>query len=131
MGVAAVARTEDGRWILVRRSDTGEWAFPGGTLEWGEELRTAIRRELGEEAGVDVLDLGPLVGVYSASWRDPRFHAVTVLVAATVSLPSRAPMNSAEISEVGVFRERELPRSLSHGMTSMLEDARANRLTWE
>ncbi len=34
--------------LLVRRADMGEWALPGGTLEWGESLRTSIARELAE-----------------------------------------------------------------------------------
>ena len=38
----AAARTADGRWVLIRRGDTGEWALPGGTLEWGETLRKGI-----------------------------------------------------------------------------------------
>ena len=53
LGIAAAAQTEDGRWLLIRRGDTGQWALPGGTLEWGETLREAIVRELAEEAGVD------------------------------------------------------------------------------
>ena len=53
VGIAAAARTDDGRWLLVRRADVGQWALPGGTLEWGETLRASIVRELAEEAGVD------------------------------------------------------------------------------
>lgn len=131
VGVAAAARTPDGRWLLVRRSDTGEWALPGGTLEWGETLRHAIRRELREEAGVDVIELGQLSGVYSAPERDARFHAVTIVVAASVSEPVRPPENPAEIREVKLFAEAELPEKLAHGMTDMLADARAARLFWE
>jgi len=62
VGIAAVARTADGRWLLVRRADVGDWALPGGTLEWGETLRTSIVRELAEEAGVDRCTVGRLVG---------------------------------------------------------------------
>src|SRR5215831_18972229 len=84
VGIAAAARTADGRWLLIRRGDTGEWALPGGTLEWGETLRESIEREILEEAGARVERLGSLSGVYSAPHRDPRFHAVTVVVQAQV-----------------------------------------------
>ena len=131
VGVAAAARTEDGRWLLVRRTDADDWALPGGTLEWGETLRVAIRRELAEEAGAEVLELGNLIGVYSAPQRDPRFHAVTVLVEATVAEPQRPPMNPVEIAEARLFPETDLPESLAHGMSDMLIDARARRSTWE
>ena len=49
VGVAAAARTQDGRWLLIRRRDTGGWALPGGTLEWGESLSPAIA-QLGSAA---------------------------------------------------------------------------------
>lgn len=131
VGIAAAARTEDGRWLLVRRTDTGEWALPGGTLEWGETLRSALIRELEEEAGVSGVKLGPLAGAYSAPERDARFHAVTLVVHATVDEPERPPDNPLEIAEVKLFREEELPSELAHGMTEMLSRARAGGSHWE
>jgi 8-oxo-dGTP diphosphatase len=131
VGIAAAARTPDGRWLLIRRTDTGEWALPGGTLEWGERLRDAIVRELGEEAGVDVVELGDVSGVYSAPDRDQRFHAVTVVVHARVTEPTRPPMNSMEVAEVRLFETAALPSGLAHGMTRMLQDAVAGVPSWE
>lgn len=131
VGIAAAARSPDGRWVLVRRTDTGTWALPGGTLEWGETLRRAIERELREEAGVDVLRLGTLCGVYSAPERDARFHAVTIVVRADVSFPERKPDNPAEISEVALFADDALPSELAHGMTEMLAAARREEAVWE
>ena len=46
VGVAVAGRTDDGRWLLIRRGDTGTWAFAGGTVEWGETMRSTIAREL-------------------------------------------------------------------------------------
>ena len=131
VGIAAAARTPDGKWVLIRRTDTGEWALPGGTLEWGERLRDAIVRELDEEAGVDVVALGQVCGVYSDPARDRRFHAVTIVVTATVSPPSRPPANPLEIAEVGLFATDELPRPLAHGMQDMLGHAVAGTAFWE
>jgi 8-oxo-dGTP diphosphatase len=131
IGVAAAARTEDGRWLLIRRGDSGGWALPGGTLDWGETLRDAVKRELAEEAGVEVLELGGLSGVYSAPHRDFRVHGVTIVIHALVTEPSRAPENPIEISEVRLFTDQELPAELSHHMTDMLENARRGTITWE
>ena len=133
VGVCAAARTSDGRWVLIRRSDTGGWALPGGTLEWGETLRTALARELEEETGAKLLELGRLVGVYSGPERDARFHAVTVVVEARVELPAAASdeVNPLEILEVRAFPEGELPLEYSYQMKDMLDDARAGRTVWE
>ncbi|WP_437573011.1 NUDIX hydrolase [Sorangium sp. So ce887] len=124
VGIAAAAQTADGRWLLIRRSDTGTWALPGGTLEWGETLRDSIVRELAEEAGVIEVELGRVVGVYSRPDRDIRFHAVTVVVAARIGAPTRPPQNPLEIREVRLFREDELPAELAMGMGDLLAAAR-------
>ena len=131
VGIAALAQSDDGRIVLVRRRDTGEWALPGGTLEWGETLKTAIARELLEEAGTRVKSLGRVLGVYSNPARDERFHAVTIVVEARVDLPSSAPHNPLEIAEARLFEEHELPSTLAHGMTDMLAHARNGREFWE
>ena len=121
VGIAAVARTADGRWLLVRRADVGDWALPGGTLEWGETLRTSIVRELAEEAGVDRCTVGRLVGVYSRPDRDPRMHGVTVVVECTIEPPTREPANPLEISEARLFLSADLPATLAMGMRDMLD----------
>jgi 8-oxo-dGTP diphosphatase len=131
VGFVVFARTLEGRLLLIRRADTGDWAMPGGTLEWGETLRTGLPRELMEEAGVELLSAGALLGVYSDPARDPRFHAVTVVLSAQVSTPKQPPMNPLEILEVRCFRDDELPSPLSHGMDDMLRRAREGELHWE
>jgi 8-oxo-dGTP diphosphatase len=131
VGIVAAARTRDGRWLLVRRGDTGAWALPGGTLEWGEEFRRAITREVFEETGARVLELGELLGVYSGPGRDPRFHAVTVVVGATVSEPEHAGVNPLEISEVKLFPDDALPRDITQGMADVIENVRSKSLVWE
>jgi 8-oxo-dGTP diphosphatase len=131
VGVAAAARTEDGRWLLIRRRDTGGWALPGGTLEWGETIGQAVARELAEEAGVTLLGPSELLGVYSTPERDYRFHAVTIVVNVTVGEILHAPKNSLEIAEVRLFERAELPTELSMGMTDMLKAALENRRVLE
>lgn len=130
VGLVAVARDPQGRVVLIRRGDTGEWCLPGGTLEWGETLRELLPRELLEEAGVDLLEPGELLGAYSDPASDPRFHAVTIVVGAKVSAPRRPPMNPLEILEVRAFEAHELPATLSHGMGPALQAALAGAHTW-
>ena len=123
VGIAAAARTPDGRWLLIRRADTGTWALPGGTLEWGETLRAALTRELAEEAGVDASAIVRLVGVYSRPDRDPRFHGVTIVVECAIDAPVRPASNPLEIREVRLFAPDAIPESLAMGMEDMLAAA--------
>ena len=106
VGISAVARTRDGRTLLIRRADTGTWGLPGGTLEWGETLRVALDRELEEEAGVVGLELVRVLGVWSRPSRDPRFHAVTVGVECLVD-PRRQARARARFRIVAQARAGE------------------------
>jgi 8-oxo-dGTP diphosphatase len=124
VGIAAAARTNDGRWLLIRRADTGTWALPGGTLEWGETLRCGLARELEEEGGVTEFELLRVVGVYSRPDRDVRFHAVTVVVEVRIAPPTRGPLNPLEIREARLFREEELPTGLAMHMDDLFAAAR-------
>lgn len=125
VGVAAVARTVDGRVLLVRRADTGTWALPGGTLEWGEELHEALPREIEEETGARWVGFERVTGVYSRPDRDPRFHAVTICVLAEVAEPVRGPRNPLEIREAKLFALDDVPAELAMHMRDMLDDSLA------
>lgn len=65
--------------MIKRKYDPykGSWALPGGFVEWGETVESAVVREVKEETGLEV-DIIELVGVYSDPGRDPRGHTVTV-----------------------------------------------------
>jgi 8-oxo-dGTP diphosphatase len=126
VGICAVARTQDGQLLLVKRGDTGTWALPGGTLEWGELLSEALPREIEEETGARFVSLGRVSGVYSRPDRDPRFHAVTVCVLAEVAEPITGAQNPLEIREARLFSPDELPENLALGMSDMLTHALAD-----
>ncbi len=113
VGISAVARTRDGRILLIRRADTGTWGLPGGTLEWGETLRVALDRELEEEAGVVDLELVRVLGAWSRPSRDPRFHAVTIGVECVVEPPNKGPKNPLEIREAKLFALEDMPQELA------------------
>jgi 8-oxo-dGTP diphosphatase len=124
VGVLAAAHTDDGRWLLIRRADTGTWALPGGTVEWGENLRDTIVREIEEEAGVSGAIIERVTGVYSRPDRDPRFHAVTVVVTARIGEPTRPPKNPLEVREVRLFSEDAIPTGLAMQMDDLFAAAR-------
>jgi ADP-ribose pyrophosphatase YjhB (NUDIX family) len=62
--VSVVATDQAGHILLIRRSDNGYWALPGGAMEIGESLHQAAIRETLEETGVDCEVTG-LSGIYT------------------------------------------------------------------
>lgn len=53
-GVTALVEAQDGRVLLGRRADNGQWALPSGIAEPGEEMALTCAREVLEETGVEV-----------------------------------------------------------------------------
>jgi ADP-ribose pyrophosphatase YjhB (NUDIX family) len=64
VGSSAIVVDRKNRILLQRRSDSGNWALPGGTMDIGESLAESAMREVKEETGFDV-QINRIVGVYS------------------------------------------------------------------
>ena len=63
-GVRGLIRDEQGRVLFIRRRDNGRWGMPAGGIELRETVFEALRREVKEETGLDVVS-ATLVAVYS------------------------------------------------------------------
>ena len=121
-GTTIIPLMSDGKIVLVRRQDTGEWGLPGGFVEWGEDIRTTAHREIAEETGLELVKICRLVGVYSSMDRDPRVHSITVVVEAQVQGNSQVK-DTLEIAEAKAFSQEEIPLgSLCHDHDRQLQD---------
>ena len=65
--VNVVVVNDAGEILLIRRTDNGNWAVPGGAIDLGESVAQAAVRETLEESGIECAITG-IVGIYS----DPR-----------------------------------------------------------
>lgn len=80
VGVGAVV-VQHGRVLLVRRGHEplkGHWSLPGGLIELGESLQTAVAREVEEETGlrVEPLELIEFLDRIHREGDRVRFHYV-------------------------------------------------------
>jgi ADP-ribose pyrophosphatase YjhB (NUDIX family) len=58
---------DQGEILLIRRTDNGNWAVPGGGMNLGESITDTAVRETREETGI-TCEITGLVGIYT----DPR-----------------------------------------------------------
>lgn len=107
VGAICVIERVDGAVLLVRLSYRNSWGLPGGLLKRGESPADAARREVREEAGLDVdLVSDPVVVVDAPAQRvDVIFRARP---AAGVD-PDSARAASPEIVGIGWFPRDDLP----------------------
>ncbi|MGK7890839.1 MAG: NUDIX hydrolase [Leptolyngbyaceae cyanobacterium] len=128
-GTSIVPIMPDGRIVLIKRRDTNQWALPGGVIDWGEDIRTTVYREMEEETGLKVTQIRRLVGVYSQPLRDPRFHSVCIVVEADVD-GSFDVQDTLEIKDIQAFSQEEIPLDdLSHDHGEQLRDYFAGETT--
>jgi ADP-ribose pyrophosphatase YjhB (NUDIX family) len=69
VGATAVIQREDGRLLLIQRSEDGYWAFPAGFSDLGENVAHTAVRETLEETGLHIRP-ERILGIFSG----PAFH---------------------------------------------------------
>jgi ADP-ribose pyrophosphatase/8-oxo-dGTP diphosphatase len=121
-GTSIIPILPDGRIVLIRRSDNGRWSLPGGMVDWGEDIPSAVKRELREETGLELVKIRRLVGVYSAPDRDPRIHSICVVVEAEVQ-GNLEVQDTLEVMEIQAFDPKSLPNEpMSHDHDRQIQD---------
>ena len=112
VGVAAIVFNEEGRILMVRRSPNisyqGLWCIPCGYLEYDEDVRNGLAREIKEETGL-VIKPKEVFAVYS-NFHNPRQHTVGIWFLADVEGGTLEAGDDA--SEIGWF-ELEAPPPLA------------------
>ncbi len=119
LGVRVAVRDGEGRFLLVRHSYAPGWLFPGGGVERGETADEAARRELMEEAGVELNGRLRLFGLYGNDENFPGDHVALYVLDDFAQRPRPA---SLEIVEAGFFSPEALPAGVTAGTLRRLEE---------
>lgn len=120
LGVRAVVRSEDGKFLLVRHTYTPGWHFPGGGVEKGENTLRAVEKELRQETGLELIGKPELHGVFHNNFVNQRDHVLVYLCVVQGTLPSKSP--SAEIAEIAFFDIANLPESIDSGTLRRIKE---------
>jgi 8-oxo-dGTP diphosphatase len=82
-------------------------ALPGGMVEYGESLETALGREMREETGLEVYDVRQF-HAYSDPKRDDRFHVIDVVHLAQCR---GVPVANTDARKVFIYPLTDIPWS--------------------
>lgn len=117
VGVGAILVDEQGRLFLARRglqakNERGLWEFPGGSVEFGERLADALRREIREEYGIEIA-VGELLDVVDHILIEEGQHWVSPTYLCTILSGEPRILEPEKCSAIGWFFPNGVPEDLT------------------
>ena len=118
---AGIVRDESGRVLLLRHRFRGgsAWGIPGGFIERGEQPEAALRRELHEEASLEIADVKLFT---TRAFRSAKQIEIVFLCRAK----GKTGELSYEIKEASWFLPGELPGQLPPDQARLIKLAAAD-----
>jgi len=122
IGVAVII-IKDGKVLLGKRKNShgsGTWCFPGGHLEFNEELENCVRRENLEETGINIKNIrfGSLT---NDLFKEEGRHYVTLFFVADYDSGDVRVMEPEKCDEWKWFDVDKLPNNLFLPIQNLLK----------
>ena len=121
LGARAMVIDASGRVFLIKHSYVDGWHLPGGGVETGETLLTALARELAEEGNILMTALPVLHGVFFNGRVSRRDHVALYIV--REFRQDGQPVPNREIVEHGFFARDALPADTGRATRARIAEA--------
>jgi 8-oxo-dGTP diphosphatase len=117
VGVGALIVDPQGRLFLSRRgpqakNERGLWEFPGGSVEFGETLADALKREMLEEYGIHIA-VGELLDIVDHILPAEGQHWVSPTYLCTILSSEPSIREPHKCAEIGWFLPAQIPAGLT------------------
>lgn len=124
VGTSVIAY-KDGSILLQKRADNGQWGYPGGCMEMGEDTEASAKREFEEETGMIANNL-KLYGVFAGERRHyfyPNGHEVyiTDVVYTCSDFKESGHTHDDEVLDVKWFSIYDLPENITYTTRDIIE----------
>ena len=116
--VDGIVEFEGGIVMIERTNPPLGFALPGGFVDYGETVESAVKREIKEETSLDFLNF-KLLGVYSEPKRDARFHTVSIVFYGKGKGRLQA---ASDAKSAKVYKLNLLPEKIAFDHRKIIED---------
>jgi 8-oxo-dGTP pyrophosphatase MutT (NUDIX family) len=127
VGAAILVVDNENRLLLMKRTDSGCWGLPGGSVEPGEEVEEAAKRETLEETGLQINGM-TLFGLFSGEdlhYIYPNGDEVYNVTIVYLSHYTRGTVRiNQEHSEWSWFNVADIPIDISPPIKPVIEQYR-------
>ena len=120
LGVRAIVRSDDGKFLLVRHTYTPGWHFPGGGVEKGQTAEQALQNELQQETRLQIIGKPVMHGLFYNNNVSKRDHVLAYYCDVQGGLEAKP--TSIEISEIGYFSFEDLPLDTDPGTVRRIRE---------
>ncbi|WP_328464542.1 NUDIX domain-containing protein [Actinoplanes sp. NBC_00393] len=131
VGARTVVLDEQGRLLLIQRSDNLRWAIPAGAMELGESMEACAVRELWEETGLRATSLTPYAFYTAYTYTNEYRHTYQQVLMTFVvhSWEGELVRQTEESVDAGFFPLDALPSGKSFIIDEALADLATFRET--
>jgi 8-oxo-dGTP diphosphatase len=130
--VVTASIINDDKVLIIKENKPNalnKWTFPGGHIEYGEDILVAAKREVKEETGLDI-ELVGTTGVYNfiSSTNDQviLFHFIGEVTDGHINLEEEGITDSKwiKVNELAKFKKEDLrePQVLNQIIDNLLKD---------
>ncbi len=115
-GVTAIVINDRGEVLLQLRRDTGTWAPPSGGVEPGETVAEAVKREVLEEAGIEIEPKAIVAALSGAAYNvtypnGDQLASVTTVFRCRPLDAAPPRVNDDESQDIRYFKTDSLPEN--------------------
>jgi mutator protein MutT len=114
VGVFLILKDKDGKILLARRSNTGfadgDYSFPCGHVDGGENLKTALVREAEEEIGITINE-GDLYFAGATHWQSNK-QSVNFFFECTKWEGDPINAEPEKCDDVSWFQKEDFPKNM-------------------
>lgn len=122
VGVGVIVKKENTVLLLQRKNAHGEgtWCFPGGHLEYNEEIEDCAKREVEEETGIQIQQI-QFAGLTNDIFKEEGKHYITIFMVCNYASGEAHIKEPQKCTEMNWFAWNNLPQPLFLPIKNLLK----------